>query len=222
MLFIVVCQRAEFNVDRHGSSDRERAIAGGRSRPSSSSSSSWILAARGIRAGRRVAPSAVCVSRLTGFWGHEVGSLGHGERQLCIVPRQTRAHQSRRGRGGRPSLQILVMYGLTHHPVGYHREVGIMCAWGERRNNSISRTKGAATTTADGQTGRRAAVVSDLGWLVCEVIGARSDSPIAKIFGCIIMSEQPFGVPFRGICASDLQRRGGTSDQAMRARGSNT
>ena len=104
MLFIVVCQRAEFNVDRHGSSDCVP-IPGGHSRSSSSSSppsssSSWILAARGIRAGRRVAPSAVCVSRLTGFWGHEVGSLGHGERQLCIVPRQTRAHQSRRGQRG--------------------------------------------------------------------------------------------------------------------------
>jgi hypothetical protein len=36
--------------------------------------------------------------------------------------------------------------------------------------------------------GGPAVVVSDLGWLVCEVIGARSDSPIAKIFGCIIMS----------------------------------
>ena len=164
MLFIVVCQRAEFNVDRHGSSDCVP-IPGGHSRsslsssPPSSSSSSWILAARGIRAGRRVAPSAVCVSRLTGFWGHEVGSLGHGERQLCIVPRQTRAHQSRRGRGGRSSLQILVMYGLTHHPVGYHREVGIMCAWeaakqrqqnGRRGNNHGNNHSGWSNGEAGG------------------------------------------------------------------------
>lgn len=93
------------------------------------------------------------------------------------------------------------------------------CVRGKRRNNG-SRTEGAATTTAGGQTGRRAAVVSDLGWLVCEVIGARSDSPIAKIFD-VSSCPSEHSLPVRGASASDLQcggheRTGGATDVCTR------
>jgi hypothetical protein len=169
-----------------------RAPRGGQRR-----TSAWeeVLAARGIRAGRRVAPSAVCVSRLTGFWGHEVGSLGHGERQLCIVPRQAsdanapfpshRDTTASTERGG-----DVVIADLGH--------VWCRSSTGRIHSEIWNHVTGAART---GERGR-AVVVSDLGWLVCEVIGARSDSPIAKIFGCIIMSVPAAGsavVRLRGI-----------------------